>query len=451
MFEKDVMIVEDDSELVRILQVVIKKLNVKTRLATTGRKALQLLQDASPAVLLLDMRLPDMMGSEILNYVQQRALPITVIVMTAHGSVDIAVDAMRHGAYDFLTKPLDFERVQIMVRNAMERHELIQQLEDFRSDYERARFHQLRGSAPMMQRLYQQLGKCAGSSSPLLVQGDTGTELDLVARSLHEESPRSSQSFKELDLAKIPSEEQYKMIFGSSTEPGLITSCKEGTLFLKNLELATAKVQEGLFDFLRDGEIEPVDGQPQEVNTRLVAGCYIDLKKKMENREFDEDLYYAISVNTVHLVPLKDRGEDIYDLAESLIKTSSMGLDCEIKSMDDSAIAALFSYDWPGNCQELSQVIEQIMEQNKAEKVITDKMFPQEIQNSTRKMTDETLEALRGLEVATTIDPLWQIEKETIERALKLCNENIIHAARALEITPATIYRKQRAWKARSS
>lgn len=426
----NVLIVEDDPQLLRILQAVLKQ-EVELRTAGTGRLALQMIEELPPSIVLLDMRLPDMTGMDILKDLSRRAQPATVIVMTAHGSVDLAVDAMREGAYDFLTKPLDFERVRVMVRNAIERHRIILELDSYKTQYERTRFRGLLGSSPAMQRLYRQIRSVGQGASPALLLGEGGTELDACARALHDESPRAEKTFLQRDGGQITPAELS----------AVLRECNGGTLYLRKVADLSAETGASLLEYLNTGAIsnEPVD-------TRVVASSH----KALEETEFDKQLLMALSVARVTIAPLRERGEDVLDLAEHLLSLLAKEVGRSFAELSDEVEVAFVNYTWPGNRDELETTLRSAVQQHEG-RVLTDEMLPPAIAELAKKGRQEAGTPLRGLAAAGTIRPLWQVEREEIEKAIKLCEGNVLQAARLLEVSPGTIYRKQQSWKSKAS
>ncbi|MDK2972928.1 MAG: two-component system, repressor protein LuxO [Candidatus Sumerlaeota bacterium] len=442
---QQVLIVDDDPQLVRILQAVLAKLEgIEILVAGTGRRALQMLEDQLPAMVLLDMRLPDLSGMEILAEIRGRAIPVTIIVMTAHGSVDLAVDAMRQGAYDFLTKPLDFERLKVMVRNALERHQLIQELDNYRSSYERAGFRGLRGSSPAMQRLYRQIRTHARSAAPILVTGEMGTETDVAARALHDEAQRTPESFVAIDCATLEAQAQTAGIHGASARAA------GGTLLLQNVTALGKEAQSALFEMLQSGEYPGGDGKPAKVDFRIVASADDSIKSRVEEYQFDEDLYYALNMLAIRVPPLRDRGEDVLDFAESLLEEEAETLGREPMRLGDEAVVAFMTHNWPGNAGEMREVVKAMAAGGQG-RTVTRAMLPGQLAALVDSASAPAEQSLRGLETRGVVRPLWIVEKEAIEKALELCEGNVIQAARLLDISPATIYRKQQSWRARGS
>lgn len=428
----NVLVVEDDPQLLRILEAVLKE-DVTIRSAGTGRLALQELERELPAIVLLDMRLPDMLGMEILKDLRRRGATSTVIVMTAHGSVDLAVEAMREGAYDFLTKPLDFERVRVMVRNAIERHRIISELNSFRSQYERARFRGLVGSSPAMQRLYRQLRSAGAGSGPVLLAGEPGTELDACAQALHDEGPRASKALGSANARGLAADVLAKAILDAGGS----------TLHLRGVEHLGAEAATALLQFLREGTVGD-----ETVDARVIASTTENLAKLAETDAFNGDLLVVLESTQITVPPLRERGDDILDLADYVLAGASKEFERSFAEFSDEAQVALVEYGWPGNREELEKAVNHAVSQNEG-RVVGIEMLPGDIAAAFRRDGAADAPVPRGLAVSGTVRPLWQVEREAIEKALKLCEGNVLHAARLLEVTPGTIYRKQQSWKAR--
>jgi DNA-binding NtrC family response regulator len=425
----NVLIVEDDPQLLRILQAVLKD-DAVLRVAGTGRQALQALADEPPAIVLLDMRLPDMTGMEILEDIGRRGLAATVIVMTAHGSVDLAVAAMRQGAYDFLTKPLDFERVRVMVRNAVERHRIIQELDDYKSAHERTRFRGLMGSSPAMQRLYRQLASVGQGASPVLVAGEPGTELEACARALHEESARAS--------ARLVAREGRAL--GEAQLAEALSEAAGGTLHIAGVESMPESGRAALMAFLQDA---PGGG------ARVVASTSAPLDELAQQGRFERPLLVVLESARVQLPPLRERGEDVLDLAEHLLSVQAREVGRSFAEIAPEAQVALVTHTWPGNVEELESCIRRAVQQHEG-RVLEAGMLPPELAALATRSSRRDAAPLRGL-AASAIRPLWEVEREAIENALKICEGSVLDAARLLEVSPGTIYRKQQTWKARKS
>lgn len=423
----DLLVVEDDPQLVRILQAVLKDTS-GMRVAGTGRLAIQMIAESPPSIVLLDMRLPDMLGMEVLKEIAERGVPATVIVMTAHGSVDLAVEAMRQGAYDFLTKPLDFERVRVMVRNAVERHRIIKELDDYKSQYERTRFRGLLGSSPAMQRLYRQIRSVGQGSSPVLVAGEAGTEIEACARALHDESALADKAFAGRDAKGL--------VPGRLAEA--IAAAEGGALVVRRVEELPAESRPELLAAWRDPACA----------ARLIATAEEDLPRLAEAGAFDKELLVALQAASVAIPPLRDRGEDVLDLAEHLLQRCAKEIGRSFEALADEVEVAFMSYGWPGNTEELESVVRTAAQRHEG-RLLAAEMLPPEIARHGRQKRRGEASELRGLAAKGAVRPLWEVERDAILKALKLSDGSVLEAARLLEVSPGTIYRKQQSWKAR--
>ncbi|MDX1973419.1 MAG: response regulator [Candidatus Sumerlaeia bacterium] len=422
----EILIVEDDAELIRILKAVLKKVELEPRTASTGRLALQELQDDPPAVVLLDMQLPDMSGMEILKAIRASGKPATVIVMTAHGSMEGAIEAMREGAYDFLTKPLDFERVRVMVRNALERHRLIQQLDAARDISSLITFGKLRGSCVPMRRLYERIREHQGSLLPVMIQGSTGCEFEECAQTVHESSPYSSKPIQFFECKAGNGGELLQLL--SSAEPF--------TLVLKEVQELNAADQKQLLEYLQTTDSKSV---------RLITLAQSKLKKKVDSGGFSSQLYDVLATIPLQLPKLRQRGEDILELAQALLLDHPNRGIRTPQQFSTEVETALYAYDWPQNMEELNACVEMIVKFGTG-KSVTLEMLPATVQQSVKGLKSLKKEDRSEFQSRGVVKPLWIVERDAIQDALKLTDGNMIQAAMMLEISPAMIYRKQRIW-----
>jgi len=290
------------------------------------------------------------------------------------------------------------------------------------------------GSSPAMQRLYKQLRSIGQANSPALLVADKGTETESCARALHDESTRSSKPFESRTAAGL-------------TQPALAAALEAlngGTLHLSEIESLPTETVPGLLEFLRTGNI---DGR--KLAARLVASAEGDIDAAAESGAFDPALKIALEVARIQIPKLRDRGEDVLDLADHLLSTYSREVGRSFTGLDDEVQVAFVNYPWPENRAELDRTIRGIV-QSQEGRLVTRGMLPKAIAAEVDSAAKDGAVALRGL-AAGTIRPLWQVEKEEITKALKLSEGNVLQAARLLEISPATIYRKQQTWKAMKS
>lgn len=439
-----VLIVEDDQELIRILRAVLGKLDVELRTAVTVRQALQTLNEVTPAVMLLDMRLPDAPGTDVIAEVKRRGVACGIIVMTAHGSVELAVEAMRDGAYDFMTKPLDFDRLKIMVTHALARHRLIEQLDDYSTTLERVRFRSLRGSSPAMQRLYRGIQFNAAGGAPMLLVGPPGSEFLDAARSVHDEYLRGERRFVTIPSAGVAAENVLETVFGTSKSIGPADEAAGGTLLLEGIHQLPASAQRPLLDYVLTGD-RPAGAPPAvEGDPRLIAWAHDDILRSAQTGEFDRDLFHAMSAVMLVLPPLSQRGDDILQLTNEWLQVQSRVQGKLVVRVADDAEEALMRYHWPGNVDELRAIVASGVANCKRGTLRLDDLPPAVRQ--TIELRQPSGPPPRGVSAMNLVTPLWVIQQEEVNKAIRLCNGNVLEAARLLEVNPGTIYRKQRAW-----
>ncbi len=433
------LIVDDDAEIVRLLKAVLASLNLELSTATTVRQVLQFLDERVPEIMLLDMRLPDGEGLDVVAEVRRRGAPCTVIAMTAHGTLDVAVEAMRQGAHDFLTKPLDYERLKIIVGHALERHRLIAQLDDFLSSTERLRFRYLHGSSPAMQRLYRSIQGCAKGRAPVMITGPNGVEWLETAKTLHGESGDPEVLFRTVDLAALPDEAaRHAAIFGSGGDKGLLHAASGGTVFIQNVSLLGDGAQADLESWIMQGSGD----QP-----RLITAAPEVFLQQDQPAGFRPTLLALLSGVLLRLTPLSQRADDVLELAQLFLEQEADRLQKPVRRMTDEVEEALMLYDWPGNVEELRTVVFQAVDQSRALALTLEHLPPALVEAQSKAHKTAGTSGGNRSEARAVIRPLWQTERDEIEKALKLCDGSVLEAGRLLEVSPGTIYRKQRLWQ----
>jgi len=469
-----VLLVEDSPSLAATYQAYLRDEPWELVHVTTGAEALEVMNDTLPQALLLDLQLPDMDGMDILRHIHEQGMPTVVVVITAHGSIDIAVDAMRYQAFDFLTKPFDAERLRVTLRNALEHEQLSRIVEVYKENFDRDSFHGFIGSALPMQTVYRIIESAAPSKATVFITGESGTGKELCADAIHKQSPRVDKPFVVVNCAAIPKDLMESEIFGhvkgaftgaASERQGAASRADGGTLFLDEICEMDFDLQSKLLRFVQMSTFQKVGGSKTEtVDVRFVCATNRDPAVEVENQRFREDLFYRLQVIPIHLPPLREREEDIVRIAKAVLKRCT---DEEGKSFERFApeVEVLFrSYAWPGNVRQLENVIRNIAVLNDAEEVTVEMLPPPlnalPLQNlgalrerSHRDTASHGPEAgtAAGASAELRIQPLWQTEKETIERAIGQCDGNIPKAAALLEVSASTIYRKRQAWQAQEA
>jgi DNA-binding NtrC family response regulator len=369
MIKDRLLVVDDEADMLRLLQRSISQdLDCETDTATSGAEALRLLETRNYDLALLDIRMPGMDGLELLERVKQINPWLTVVMMTAHGVVELAVQSIKKGAYDFITKPFDHEELIHLLRKALERSQLLREnLNLQRRIKKKEPFENLVGSSPAMQRVYQTIQMIAKTDVTVLITGESGTGKDLAARAIHALSHRNEQSYVTVNCPTLPENILESELFGykkgaftdaSSDKIGLFEEARGGTIYLDEIGDIASPIQTKLLRVLQEKEIKPL-GQTKsiKVDVRVIASTNRDLREKIRQQEFREDLFYRLNVLTVHMPPLRERKEDIPLLAEHFLKHYCEEFGKPPKSLSSELMDLLLRRNWEGNVRELENII----------------------------------------------------------------------------------------------
>jgi two-component system, repressor protein LuxO len=452
------LLVEDTPSILRLYHEVLKTLDVELIDAETGARALDVLDETIPDVVLLDVELPDINGIDILRRIRARDLPCAVIVVTAHGSVKTAVEAMREGAYDFIIKPFPPDRLIVTVRNALERRQL-QTLAAANEIAKEGKFCGLIGASLPMRAVYNVIESTAASRATVFITGESGTGKDLCAQAIHELSPRRGGPFVAVNCGAIPRELMESEMFGHvrgaftgavGNRDGAITRAGRGTLFLDEICEMDLTLQVKLLRVIQSGEFLKVGGNETEhADVRYVCATNRDPWSEVQAGRFREDLYYRLHVVPCAMPPLRERDDDVLLLARHFLAAYSKEEDKTFTDFDEGAVSALRRYPWPGNIRELQNALRNTVLFNQGSLVTEAMLNRLDPAASPRPASIATLAPAPrpGIPPAGTIKPLWLIEKAAIEEAIALCGGNIPRAAALLEINPSTIYRRKAEWE----
>jgi two-component system repressor protein LuxO len=457
------LLVEDTPSILRIYHEVLKKLDVELIDAATGARAAEILDETIPDVILLDVELPDANGIDILKRIRARNLPSAVIVVTAHGSVRVAVDAMREGAYDFIIKPFPPDRLIVTVRNALERRQL-QTLVAASDVAKEGKFHDLLGASLPMRAVYNVIEAAAASRATVFITGESGTGKELCAAAIHQLSPRRNGPFVAINCGAIPRELMESEMFGHvkgaftgavTNRDGAISRAQRGTLFLDEICEMDLALQVKLLRVIQSGEFQKVGGSEVEhADVRYVCATNRDPWGEVQAGRFREDLYYRLHVVPCAMPPLRERDDDILLLARHFLGLYAKEEGKDFADFDEGATRALRRYPWPGNIRELQNALRNTVLFNQG-RLVTEAMLNRLDPNAApRPATGSSIAALSpaprtasAAEARAAVKPLWLVEKEAIEEAIALCNGNIPRAAALLEINPSTIYRRKAEWE----
>jgi DNA-binding NtrC family response regulator len=413
--------------------------------AGSGAEALKVLGEQDIAVVLTDLRMKGMQGLELLAEIRRANPDIGVVLMTAFGSVETAVEAMKHGASDYLTKPVKKDEMVRVVERVMQETSLRREVGRLRREiHKEYSFHQILGKSKAIQAVFDLIRRVADSPTNVLITGESGTGKELVAKAIHYNSDRKDSPFVPVNCAAIPEplleSELFGHMRGSFTDAkmdkrGLFEEAQKGTLFLDEISELPLMLQAKILRAIQEKEIRRVGANRSiAVDVRIIAATNLNLSEEVKGKRFRDDLYYRLNVIELKLPPLRERREDIPLLVDAFLKKCGESRGKDVKGVGESALAMLMDYDWPGNVRELENIIERAVTLSRGERIVPEDL-PSSIQGARgdRRVLDEAAE--RTL-------PLEAVEKEYILKILEKMGGNKYQAAHALGIDRKTLYRK---------
>jgi len=443
-------IVDDDLSLAELLA---DKIDQETEVTDSAETALEWVEQARVDCLITDLRMPEVGGLELLERVRQISTELPVIVITGHGSIDTAVQAMKQGAWDYLEKPVGGDEIQIIVNRIAEQLERANQLEGLReSQRSLLEGEQLVGESEVMQEVQSLIDKVAPETSNVLIEGETGTGKELIARAIHSRGPRFGAPFMAINCAAIPAELLESELFGH--EKGAFTGAEEkkkgkiemadgGTLFLDEIGELDLKLQPKLLRVLEQGNLTRLGGEvKKEVDVRLVAATNRELSELVEAKKFRRDLFYRVNTIKITAPPLRNHPEDIPELIDYFARIEAWDVNSD--NFTEAALKALKAYSWPGNVRELRNILERLIVLTEGEEIeLAD--LPLELQSSRPGKSGEG-EEIKSINWRRYGDDLPQVisnlEAAIIESVLRECDGNKSEAARRLEISRQSLHYK---------
>jgi two-component system NtrC family response regulator len=444
-----VLVVDDDSSLRRVMKMQLEEAGYQVALASDGEHAGAIIDEQRPKLVITDLLMPGMGGMELLKQIRDNQLETTVIMITAFGSVETAVEAMKSGAYDYVTKPIDYEGLVLAVHRAMERQALLEEVRSLRSALdERYGFENIVGRSKRLLHVLDLASRVAQHDSTVLLLGETGTGKELLARAIHQNGRRKNKPFVTINCGAIPKELIESELFGftrgaftgaHTAKAGKIEMADGGTLFLDEVGELPLDMQVKLLRLLQNGEIEKLGSTSQAVvDVRVIAATHRNLPAMIEDGVFREDLYYRLAVVPLALPPLRERKEDIPELVQHLfrkIKTRHGHPDLTIAP---ALISHLCNYRWPGNVRELENVLERMLVLSAGDQIGLHDL-PEEMRQTTPAQGSFLFDLPEnGIS-------LEGMERELLLRAIEKFNGNQTQAARFLDISRRTlIYRMEK-------
>ncbi len=457
------LIIEDTAPLGALYQQYLRRMDFDVEWVASGAEGLETLEIERPDILLLDLQLPDMHGHKILEQLQAQGIQIPCLVITAHGSVESAVESMRLGAADFLEKPFTAERLKVTVENVLDKMRLHEEVRVIREQIERDGYAGFVGRSLPMQVVYRIIDSAATSRASVFITGESGTGKELCAQAIHERSDRSNNPFVAINCGAIPRELFESEIFGhmkgafsgaTSDRVGAAERADGGTLFLDEIGEMDLDLQVKLLRFIQTGVFQRVGGSKDiRVNVRFVCATNQDPLAQVAEGRFREDLYYRLNVIPIRMPALRDRDADVMEIAQAFLEDLSAEEGRDFLDFDEQVQELFSTYDWPGNVRQLHNVVHNIVLLNNGTSV-TKAMLPDPLGDlepgraaSSRPSTRPAASAAPSGSAFADIEPLWLVEKRAIEQAVAHCDDNVPVAAAHLGVSASTLYRKIKVWQ----
>ncbi len=440
-------VIDDDDLVAATLERLITRKGHRALISRTGKEALESAAETVPDLILLDLTLPDIDGLELMKRFQAMNLTSPIIMISGHGSVEAAVEALKLGAWDFLTKPFNLTRVQTTIENILTQTRLRKEVQQFRSDQEaRFFFRHVIGRSPVTRQFYA-LARSAADNERLsiLITGETGTGKEYLARYIHYNSARHDKPLITVNCSALPKELVESELFGyekgaftgaaASGKTGRFELAQDGTLFLDEIGDLHAETQAKILRFLQERELQPIGGtHTVELDVRIIAATNKDLEADIKTGRFREDLYYRLNVMRIHLPPLRERREDIPIFIRHFINVFNQEFGKKIQGLTPEVEQKLVAYDWPGNIRELRNVIERAVHLARGSYLTEDLFRPQGLPPSSPSSFTAPARAAARL-------PLRDMERDYVKSVLASVKGNKSQAAEILKISRARLRR----------
>ncbi|MFQ5708625.1 MAG: sigma-54-dependent transcriptional regulator [bacterium] len=441
-----ILVVDDDKNICKMIEINLRKeRSYEIHTATNGEACLKTIRESQPDLILLDIQMPGIDGIETLKQIRETQPRIPVVMMSAHGTIEKAVQSMKLGAYDFISKPFASDRLLVTVNNALMTSSLKREVDQLKMELrDRYEFKNIIGQSGVMQEVFRAMEKVVDSNVTVLIQGESGTGKELIARAIHyHHKQRHNHPFVAVNCSALPESLLESELFGhekgsftgaTSRRIGKFEQANNGTIFLDEIGLMTQATQAKVLRVLQEREFERVGGNELvKVDTRIISATNKDLEEAVKTNDFREDLYYRISVFPIKLPALRERKEDIPLLAAHFLTKYAEQEGKEIEGISPDALELLMAYHWPGNVRELENAIERAVVLANPPEIIS-KDLPASVRSLGEKKIYESDNTLSSW--------IEKLEEEALRQALLECEGNISQTAKKLGIGRATIYRK---------
>ncbi|HHT9136603.1 MAG TPA: sigma-54-dependent transcriptional regulator [Candidatus Wunengus sp. YC60] len=433
-----ILVIDDDTNILEVLQMRLKAWNYHVAIAKDGKKAKTALSATPFNLVIIDLRLAEENGIELMEEIIGCYPNLPIIILTAHGSIESAVEAMRKGAYSYITKPFNNEDLSLHIKNALEKQLLTKEIEHLRSQLDKQNnFKHIIGNNKRMQEILERVAKIAKTDCTVSIYGESGTGKELIARTIHHNSNRAKGPFVTLNCGAIPEELLENALFGHirgtftgahESKEGLFLQANGGTIFLDGIGNTSPALQIKLLRVLQERDFKPIGGTKSvKVNVRVIVAANTDLQKAVNDGTFREDLFYRIHVVPIYIPSLRERKDDIPLLATYFMTEFCKVLKKDIKGFTPAAIQRMMLYDWPGNIRELQNKVEHAVIMANKDVIATEDIF-----NSTNTLKN-TFNSYR--------DAKERFEREYLENLLRMNKGNITNASKMAKRYRADIYK----------
>lgn len=451
--KKHVLLIEDAAPLAHVYLEYLRNEPYLVTHVETGEEALAAISERVPEAIILDLQLPDMDGLDILRHVCKRKMPTSVVVITADGSINTAVKAMKEGAFDFIVKSFNADRLIYTLRNALERQYLAETVDTLKEDFGRHEFCGFIGSSLPMQGVYRIIESAAPSKATVFITGESGTGKEVCAEAIHQRSPRNGKPFIVINCAAIPKELMESEVFGHvkgaftgamANREGAASLADGGALFLDEICEMDIGLQAKLLRFVQTGEFQKVGNSNTEtVDVRFLCASNRDPWEEVRAARFREDLFYRLHVIPLHLPPLREREGDVLEIAHHFLAEFAPEEGKDFKVFSPEAEQAIIDYGWPGNVRQLQNAIRNMVVLNNGE-TITLEMFPDLFGGGIGEKHPYELPSSNAPfpKSGIKLRPMSEVEMDYINEALRVCDGNVPKAAALLELSPSTLYRR---------
>jgi two-component system response regulator AtoC len=447
------LVIDDERSLLKLVELGLTSNQCEVLTAETGAQGIDIFRSKSPDAIVCDLGLPDIDGIEVLKKIRELNQEIPIIMITAHGSIQTAISAMKLGAYDYVQKPFELEELQMVLDRAVREHQLLKDYERLRTQVESEyNFSNIIGSSAAMKSLFDRLRKASDTKSTVLIHGESGTGKELIARALHFNSSRRKKPLVIVDCGSIPNNLIESELFGhvrgaftgaDSLKKGLCEEAHQGTLFLDEIGELPLELQAKLLRFLQESTIRRVgDTQATELDVRVIAATNRDLEQEVKEKRFRQDLFYRLNVVPLRAPPLRERREDIAPLSHHFLRKYAQSYHRAIERIDPVVLQRLCEYSWPGNVRQLENIIEQMVVMTEGSCLRVDSLPP-------------PLSQAQDINIPPIAETEWDLKKALqkvqayqeefmIRRALERTENNKTKAAELLGISRrALIYKAQ--------